>query len=355
MEESGAAASIATFLAEKLGKKYTILGVIFSGAILVYGGVSSLVVIFTLYPIALSMFHKADLNRNLLPGAMAAGCWSFAAAHFPGTPQTVNVIPIPYLGTDTMAAPVLGVIMGILMVIGTAAYFMYLSNKSQKKGEHFVMDEKAMRDLESGAEKGHDVSTLKSIIPIIVILITLNVLKFDVLVAMLLGTVVCILLFWNRIHGYLDIMTYATQGAAMAAINTGVIVGYGAAVQGSEGFANLVAYMTEINMSPYWSFGLTVTAIAAASGSGTGGLTIALEALAPQYLAMGINPQPLHRLGAAASVGFDSLPHCGAVVTMLTVTGGTYKDTYLPIFINDLITMAVLFIGIVLAGVLYPF
>lgn len=61
MEETGAAASIAKFLAELLGEKFAILGVIFSGAVLVYGGVTTLVVVFSLYPIALSLFKKANL------------------------------------------------------------------------------------------------------------------------------------------------------------------------------------------------------------------------------------------------------------------------------------------------------
>jgi len=29
-----------------------------------------------------------------------------------------------------------------------------------------------------------------------------------------------------------------------------------------------------------------------------------------------------------ASGGFDSLPHCGAVVAMLTITGLTHKEAY---------------------------
>ena len=117
MEETGAAASIAKFLAELLGEKFAILGVIFSGAVLVYGGVTTLVVVFSLYPIALSLFKKANLPRYLLPGAIAGGCFTFACANFPGTPNLVNVIPTTYLGTNTMAAPLVGVITGIAVML----------------------------------------------------------------------------------------------------------------------------------------------------------------------------------------------------------------------------------------------
>ncbi|MFR2334402.1 MAG: GntP family permease, partial [Flavonifractor plautii] len=89
----------------------------FSGAVLVYGGVTTLVVVFSLYPIALSLFKKANLPRYLLPGAIAGGCFTFACANFPGTPNLVNVIPTTYLGTNTMAAPLVGVITGIAVML----------------------------------------------------------------------------------------------------------------------------------------------------------------------------------------------------------------------------------------------
>lgn len=129
MEETGAAASIAKFLAELLGEKFAILGVIFSGAVLVYGGVTTLVVVFSLYPIALSLFKKANLPRYLLPGAIAGGCFTFACANFPGTPNLVNVIPTTYLGTNTMAAPLVGVITGIAVMLMVCVYFLWEASR----------------------------------------------------------------------------------------------------------------------------------------------------------------------------------------------------------------------------------
>ena len=69
-----------------MGEKFAILGVIFSGAVLVYGGVTTLVVVFSLYPIALSLFKKANLPRYLLPGAIAGGCLPLPGATFPARP-----------------------------------------------------------------------------------------------------------------------------------------------------------------------------------------------------------------------------------------------------------------------------
>lgn len=53
-----------------------------------------------------------------------------------------------------------------------------------------------------------------------------------------------------------------------------------------------------------------------------------METLAPSYLAMGIEPDELHRLAVMASGGFDSLPHCGAVIAMLAITRLTHSQAY---------------------------
>lgn len=105
MEETGAAASIAKFLAELLGEKFAILGVIFSGAVLVYGGVTTLVVVFSLYPIALSLFKKADLPRYLLPGAIAGGCFTFACANLSRHAQSGQCDPHHLSGDQHHGGP----------------------------------------------------------------------------------------------------------------------------------------------------------------------------------------------------------------------------------------------------------
>ena len=81
MEETGAAAAIAKWLTKLLGEKFAILGVFFAGMLLTYGGISALVIAFTMYPIALAVFKSANLPRRLIPGVIAAGC-SLRRLHF---------------------------------------------------------------------------------------------------------------------------------------------------------------------------------------------------------------------------------------------------------------------------------
>ena len=44
--------------------------------------------------------------------------------------------------------------------------------------------------------------------------------------------------------------------------------------------------------------------------------------------------QALHRVSALASLGLDSLPHNGLVVSVLNVTENNHKQSYFPIFVT---------------------
>ena len=58
-----------------------------------------------------------------------------------------------------------------------------------------------------------------------------------------------------------------------------------------------------------------------------------MQTLAPQYLAMGVEPEVLHRIANIAAGGLDSLPHCGAVIAMLMIMGLTHRQAYKDIFV----------------------
>ena len=355
MEVTGAAASIAKFLARLLGPKFAIVGLVLTGAILVYGGISSLVIAFTLSPIALALFQKADLPRRLIPGAIAAGCFTFAASAFPGTPQQMNVIPIAYLGTDVMAAPVLGVICGVIGLGLACVYMFWEGQKARKLGEHFVADESIMQAIEASAREGEDIHPLIAFLPMLVTIVLLIFFHCNVLLAVLIGTALCAVLMYKNLKDIRGCISAAVQNAGMACIFTGSIVGYGAIVKASTGYAVLSQALTSLEASPLLSFSLATTILAGAAGSGSGGLGIALDAMAADYLAQGVPAQVLHRVGALAAIGLDSLPHNGAVITLLTLCGMTHKDSYKQIFVTTVVITCIVFVlAVILGTVMYP-
>ena len=94
---------------------------------------------------------------------------------------------------------------------------------------------------------------------------------------------------------------------------------------------------------------ITVTTLAGITGSASGGLSIALGAMSDQFIAnanaAGIPLEVLHRVASMASGGMDTLPHNGAVITLLAVTGLTHRQSYKDIFaITCIKTLAVFFV-----------
>lgn len=355
MESTGAAAAIARGLANLLGEKYAILGVLFAGMVLCYGGISALVIAFTMYPLALAVFKRANLPRRLIPGAIAAGCFTFAAAALPGTPQTINVTPTAYLGTTVTAAPVLGIICGVIGIAITCVYMYWEGARARAKGDNFEADAATLEALSKADAMGADINSIVALIPIIVIIVLLVAVKANVLLSMLIGSVVCGALFFKNVKDISGMLSSAVSSAMNAAVTTGCIVGYGAVVSASTGYAVLSETLTNMNASPLIAYGLTTTILAGAAGSGTGGLAIALNSLAPQYLAQGIPAEVLHRIGTLCAIGLDSLPHNGAVVVLLTLAGMTHKDSYKQIFVTTVVfTVLVAIIGIILASIMYP-
>ena len=119
MDDSGSITSIARFLTERLGTRRTILSVVLASAVVTYGGVSVFVAFFVLVPMAKEMFQAADIPRRLMPATIGLGAFTFTMSAMPGTPSVNNAIPMPYFGTTTFAAPGLGIIASIIiMVIG---------------------------------------------------------------------------------------------------------------------------------------------------------------------------------------------------------------------------------------------
>ena len=74
---------------------------------------------------------------------------------------------------------------------------------------------------------------------------------------------------------------------------------------------------------------------------------IALAAMSETFIsaanAAGIPLEVLHRVASMASGGMDTLPHNGAVITLLAVTGLTHKVAYKDIFAITLIKTSAVF------------
>ncbi len=118
MQDSGSAHVIAQKIVEKVGKEHAALATVLSCGLLGYGGVSVFVVAFAVHPLASALFREANVPRRLIPGAIGLGAFTFSLTCLPGTVQIHNMIPMPFFKTTSFAAPGLGTLGGVLMLLG---------------------------------------------------------------------------------------------------------------------------------------------------------------------------------------------------------------------------------------------
>lgn len=114
----------------------------------------------------------------------------------------------------------------------------------------------------------------------------------------------------------------------MPLMATSAVIGFGGVVAATSGFAAFAEGVTQSGLPPLLSLSAAVSVVSGLTGSASGGLQIFMATMADTYLAMGIDPGEFHRILVMASGGIDSLPHCGAVIAMLTITGLTHKQAY---------------------------
>lgn len=337
MEVTGAAESIAHFLAKKIGYKRAIIAVVVICGVLTYGGVSLFVVVFVMYPMGLALFREANLPRKMLPGSIALGAFAFTMTAFPGTPQLTNVIPATYFGTGPMSAPVIGIICGILMFILGILWLQYRTKKLQAAGE--VFDEPEGETTEGVSNPEDLPKWYLAIIPPLLIIILFNAVKLNIVVALLVGVLAGIIIFIRRLKTFGNVIKTLNDGASgsmLAILNTAAGVGFGGVIKAVPGFEQLKTLVTGIDASPLISEAIAINVLAGATGSSSGGVSIVLEALGPQFIELakqsGIALEVFSRVASISAGGLDTLPQCGAVLTVLAVTKLTHKDSYIDIF-----------------------
>ncbi|MBM7648267.1 H+/gluconate symporter-like permease [Bacillus ectoiniformans] len=389
VEMSGLAESIAKTIVQLVGAKRAILAIVLMGAILTYSGVSLFVVVFAVYPFAKNLFREANIPKRLIPGTIALGAFTFTMDALPGTPQIQNVIPTTFFKTDIYAAPTLGILGAIFVLTVGMLYLESRRRKAAKAGEgYFGINNEIEEEEDSNADEApaeENPSTAKKILAFVPLVLVAVMNKFftetlpklypngfdftkigldsygkidlstvlaiwSVELALVTGIVAALLFNWKRVTiNFKAGLNTAIGGALLAAMNTGAEYGFGGVIASLPGFTVISKGISETFTNPLVNGAVTTTTLAGVTGSASGGMGIALSAMADKYMEAitqyNIPPEVMHRVISMASGGMDTLPHNGAVITLLAVTGLTHRQSYRDIFAITVIkTLAVFFI-----------
>ncbi|WP_454830364.1 GntP family permease [Pseudoxanthomonas wuyuanensis] len=387
IEISGFSKSIVAATIRLFGAQRAMLSIAVVSGLLTYGGVSLFVVVFAVYPFAAELFRQSDIPKRLIPATLALGGFTFTMDALPGTPQIQNIIPTAFFGTDTWAAPVLGSLGGVFILVVGMSYLEWRRRKALAAGEGYG-DPATLINEPAPFAGARLASAWIAILPLV--LVTVCNKLFTVLIpryygdshefvpavmgtaapvvqevskvaaiwavqgALLVGILSVLVLAWKAVaHSFAEGTKSAIGGSLLAAMNTASEYGFGAVIAALPGFLVVANALSSIP-DPLVNQAITVTSLAGITGSASGGMSIALAAMSETFIAngqaAGIPMEVLHRVAAMASGGMDSLPHNGAVITLLAVTGLTHRQSYKDIFAITVIkTMAVF----VVIGIFY--
>jgi H+/gluconate symporter-like permease len=359
MGDSHAASSIALAMVSKLGAHRVLWITVISAGLLTYGGVVVFVVVFAMYPLGLKLLQQANVPKRLFCAALALGSGTFTLTALPGTPSIHNVIASAALGTDLYSGGWLGVLGGAIMLVLGMWYLERQRLKAASAGEKFTpgpMDRNISIDVGISSHPTWKLAVLPLLLVIVTIMLPRVIamslgdaaawpkgLSYTILhfayaqpivwpsLALFLGTLVTVLMFENVRKNALQTVGDGAQEAIIPLISTAAVIGFGSVVTHTEGFQQFAQWMLASDLPPLLSMFTSISLISAITGSASGGLQIFMSTMAQDYLVMGIPPETLHRVATMAAGGFDSLPHCGAVVAMLSITGLSHKQAYFDV------------------------
>ena len=384
MDDSGGAKSIARSVSAWLGPERAVVSVVLCCAVLTYGGVSAFVVAFAVFPVAAALFRSTAIPKRLIPGTIALGAFTFTMSALPGTPAIQNAIPMPFFGTTAFAAPGLGIIAGIIMfllgVIWLNRRVAWARAAGEGYGQHDdSLPERGVVMREHSQSGGFDISELPeraaeenlppfalALLPIILVIV-LNFIFIELIVpamdtsylaeprfgqttiesvrglwAIIFSLFFAILLLiatnWRRLTDLRASLDKGADASVLPIFNTASLVGFGAVIAALPVFKMISEAVLAIGGgNPLVSVAASVATLSAITGSASGGMSIALEALGPTFVDMahasGVSLDAMHRVTAIASGVLDTLPHSGAIITLLAVCKLSHGEAYTDILV----------------------
>jgi len=353
---------------------------------------------------ARSLFQVADIPGRLIPAAIVLGTSTFTMSALPGTPAIQNAIPMPFFGTTPFAAPGLGIIASLMMLGFGLWWLQRAETAARKAGEGFgsakvsaeaeAVDDAFVRERATAARefdpaeirRGHISDTaapiLWAMLPLVIVVVVNLLMSIIILpkldlsflsderwagaslssvggvwsVAVALATAVATVVIFNRsrLPALRESMDAGANASVLPAFGVASLVGFGAVVAELPGFTVVREWVLSIGGGPLASLAVAVSVLASLTGSASGGMTIALDALGETYMRLAaeanIDPGLLHRVATISAGTLDSLPHNGAVVSLLAVCGQSHRESYFDMVMVGIIGAVLGLLAVILLG-----
>ncbi|MGB8637593.1 MAG: GntP family permease [Pseudolabrys sp.] len=406
MDDSKSISSIANFLTDRLGTRNTMLSVVLASALVTYGGVSVFVAFFVLVPMAITMFQSADIPRRLLPATIGLGAFTFTMSALPGSPSVNNAIPMPYFGTTTFAAPGIGIIASVI----TFAFGMWWLRRAEAAARSasegygsdsdstIVIDERTREhampagefdpaEIHHGKRASSEPSFVLAVLPLFVVIVVnflLSLIVFprldfyfaflekevwggttigavagvwSLILALAAGTLTIVIINYRRLPALRESLDAGANSAALPILTIASLVGFGAVVAALPAFTAVRDAVLSIPGGPLISLTVAMNILAGLTGTASGGMAIALNALGGTFLSLaaehGIDPALMHRVTTISAGTLDALPHNGTVLLLLQISKLTHKESYLDMVMTVIVSVIISLVAVIALGSMF--
>lgn len=404
MDDSGSINSIARFLTERLGERRTMLSVVLASAVVTYGGISVFVAFFVLVPMAKQMFQVANIPRRLMPAAIGLGAFTFTMSAMPGTPSVNNAIPMPYFGTTTFAAPGLGIIASIIIMVIGMWWLLRAEAAARKAGEGYgvgsdlspVIDETVRMqataagdfdpaEIQHGGHSARLPPVVIAALPLVVVICTNFLMSlvilprldfsflakevwggttigavagvWSVVIALATATLTVIVLNFKRFPALRESLDAGAVSSVLPILTIASLVGFGAVVAALPAFAEVRDALLSVGGGPLISLTIAVNVLAGLTGTASGGMAIVLNILGDTYMRLaaehGINPALMHRITTIGAGTLDALPHNGTVLLLFQISGLTHRESYFDMVMTVIVTCIIALAAVLVLGTLF--
>ena len=333
---TGAGITIANAILKIFGSKNACLAIMLFGYIAIMGGIQSFVAFFAVYPVALHIFQKADINIALLPAIMGGGMWTMGHVS-PWAPSVANQVASDALGTTSSAGWVPGLLYTVVSAILIVLYGNHAAKKLRANGEGFT----SHADLQV-IEESKLPNLFAAFAPILSVFVIYNFLKVNVTLSTWAGVVIGIVVFarLKTLTEWKEAITEGAKSGSTVAVNTALVVAVGGVIAMTPFYDALINWVANVNMNPFVLAVLASGILAAVTASASGAVTIVYRLLGPTFLeygAAGYNLGFIHRISVQSLSCFDSLPHCGPLLGLFTVCKVTHKQAYKHVFVTTIL------------------
>jgi H+/gluconate symporter-like permease len=177
---------------------------------------------------------------------------------------------------------------------------------------------------------------------------------WSLILALAAGTLAVVMVNYRRLPALRESLDAGANSAALPILMISSLVGFGAVIAALPAFAAVRDAVLTIPGGPLISLTVAMNTLAALTGTASGGMAIALNALGDNFMRLaaehGINPALMHRVTTISAGTLDALPHNGTVLLLLQISNLTHRESYFDMVMTVIVSVIIALVAVLVLG-----